>query len=804
METDRRDGFIDELAEIERYDRVLLLCPSSYKDMVLKSLSLKKRIADIKFMDLNEYRKNLYFDYDIRAVRFLTDRYGLSVDNAKEIMSCLYQVEDKDYGNEKLNRLAAYRKELDGQGLLIYNGLFKKFLSDRKVIVAGYGELTESDKRIIGGEVIPFVERNRVYTVKMFETLEDEVEYLYNSVFDLLSKGVDINHVYVLGVGGDYESCFKRYNTYYDFKIMAEKSDRLIGTDLAHSFLDMIDSLSREEIYDKLTEYDGPIVKKLINIINRYADYDLKDVKDFIIDDLKNTGVSDGYYINAVRCVDMFTPFDKDDHVFLIGFNDQIPVLRRDTEYITDRLRRLLSISGIEEENELIKRNTRGYLSGIENLYLSYSGSSPFKRYNPSNLFPKDKIREENGAGQDYLHSLSVNRLRYAYMQDKYQKYGTRDKDYSLMYGNYGKNDYLSYSNRFSGLTKEQTGDLDKVCLAYTSMNTFYLCYFRYYLDRILKLSDSSDNFNTRIGSICHEVLQDMYTDKTFCFDDAWQKAYESEERKVRDKEKLFADEAEEFFAEKIREELKQDLEIIGNQKDSTYLDKQLCEQSFNVEVEEKIRFTGKIDKVMYREEDDAVTANVVDYKTGSSSDIDRTIMEYGLSLQLPSYMYLLSRQNPFGDKEIRFGGLYLQHIISTSNRYDKDKTLAEQKKESMKLEGFSSDDPDRLDITDPTLVGGQSSGLYKSLRKKNDGTVAASSRTMSDAEIREKTELVDEKIKAAGHEIMNGNFRINPKQINGENVSCKYCPYGDICFKTDEDLVVNVKGDRENGNEVD
>ncbi|MBQ6478500.1 MAG: PD-(D/E)XK nuclease family protein [Erysipelotrichaceae bacterium] len=754
-------------------------------------------------MDLNEYRKNLCFDYDVHAVKYLVDRYGLSVDNAREIMSSLYYIENKDYGNEKLNRLVAYRNELDGQGLLLYNRLFGKFLANRRVIVSGYGELSSFDRRIINGEVIPFIERDRTYAVRVFETIEEEVEWLYNSIFDLLKQGVDINDIYILGASGDYESCIKRYNTYYDFKIVLENSDRLIGTDLAESFLDMIDSCSKEEIFERLIKYDSPLAGKIINIINRYAEYDLKDVKDFVISDLKNTGTSDGNYRNAVRCVDMFTPFDQKDHVFLIGFNDQIPTLKRDTEYISDRLRGLLGISGIDEENKLIKRNVRGYLSGIENLSLSFSAGSPFKKYNPSNLFLSEKIQTVEEEKRDYSHSAAVNRLKYAYMQDKYQKYGTRDDDYSLLYRYYGKNDYLSYSNKFKPLSPEQIKEINEVRLAYTSMNTFYLCYFRYYLDRILKLSDSSDNFNTRIGSICHEVLQDMYTDQPFRFDDSWQKAYENEERKVKKGEKLFADEAEVFFADKIREELKQDLDIIKDQKDATYLDKQLCEQYFDVEVEKNIRFTGKIDKVMYREDQDVI-ANVVDYKTGSSSDIDRSLMEFGLSLQLPSYMYLLSKQNPFHDKEIRFGGLYLQHIVCSSNRYDKDKTLADQKKESMKLDGFSTDDLSRLEITDRNLQAGESSSLYNSLRIKKDGNLGKSSKTMSDAEIKEKIELVEEKIRTAGHEIMEGNFTINPKQINGENVSCKYCPYGDICFKTGEDLVKKEKGVQENGSDMD
>ena len=62
----------------------------------------------------------------------------------------------------------------------------------------------------------------------MFESIEEEVEYLYNSIFDLLKKGVDINDIYILGATADYESYFKRYNTYYGFKIDVESNDKLV------------------------------------------------------------------------------------------------------------------------------------------------------------------------------------------------------------------------------------------------------------------------------------------------------------------------------------------------------------------------------------------------------------------------------------------------------------------------------------------------------------------------------------------------------------------------------------------------
>ena len=764
--------------------KTVLICPAVFKNRVLEYLSDHKEIIDVKFIDINEYRKNRLFNYDLKTIRYLTDKHGLSVSNARAVINNLYYVEDKKYGVEKLDNLVRIKKELEQNGLLIFNSLFDRFLEGRQIFAVGYGELNRFDRSIIDGEVIPYEEIRKKYLINVYENIEEEIEYVYSCISDLIRKGTDINNIYVLNASSDYEGYFKRYNTYYGFMVDYGSDEKLFGTSLAREFIEMLETMDKQQIYDRLAEEDNDVADKFINIINRYTDFDLKDVKNFVIEDLKNTNASFEVLTDVVRCADMYTPFDKDDHVFLIGFNDQIPAFKSDIEYINNNLRPSLNMSTVEEENEIIRKNTRGYLSGIENLHISYCEKSPFKKYNQNNLFTKDECEYVEGQKFRYDHSDKLNKAKYAYMQDRLQKYGRTDEDYSLLQKYYGNNNYNTYSNLFKGLNKEQTDQLKDVKLSYTKMNDFYLCRFRYYLNYVLKITDNSGNFNTRIGSICHEVLKDLYTQKDFDFESSWARAYENEEARLLDGEKLFEDEAEQFFVQKIKEELKEDLVIINKQKDMTLLDKEMCEEYFKVKVDDNIAFDGMIDKVMYREGKDEIIANVVDYKTGSSSDIDKKIMEFGLSMQLPSYMYLLSKKDLFKGKKLSYGGFYLQHLVNPNRKYNEDLTLSDLKMDSMKFDGFTTDDLDRLQITDPELSDGETSKLYRTLRKKNDGTLYGTSNTMSDEEIEEKIELVEEKIKDAGKEIMKGNFVIDPKKINNRNVSCDYCPYLDICYR--------------------
>lgn len=49
----------------------------------------------------------------------------------------------------------------------------------------------------------------------------------------------------------------------------------------------------------------------------------------------------------------------------------------------------------------------------------------------------------------------------------------------------------------------------------------------------------------------------------------------------------------------------------------------------------------------------------------------------------------------------------------------------------------------------------------------------------------------VDEQIDKVINNIENSNFDINPKNYNGKNISCMYCKFKDICYKSIKDEVI-------------
>lgn len=721
--------------QIDIKDNMLLICPSDIKEKILTN---NKSLVDISFMTLEEYKKRYYFDYDYHTVKYLMDTYGYTLNNAKEIIESLYFVEDKDYPNNKLNDLVKIKKELLDKNLLILDPLFNKHNKD--TIVYGYGDIRLNDAKVLKGTII-----DKHYNIYEFDTIESELEYVYESIFELLENGIDINNIYIVA-DNEYENYFKRYNSYYDFKVNYPSDNSLYGTEAAKKFLEDIELKDRETIYNELTNKD------LVNILNKYLD--LNEAHDFIVEDLKHIKLNKKYK-DVVQVVSNNYLFSDSDYVFYLGFNDKVPAYKKNNEYLDNEMCHLLGIDDTNDKNRIIKENLICNLSNIRNLYLSYSKNSPFNKYERQMLFSDvNYITYTN----KYLHSNKANRNRYGELLDNLDKYGEHNDDLDSMYSTYDRNNYGDYDNSYKNFNVGK----ETVELSYSSMQSYYECAFKYYLDNILRPDDSDATFFTTIGTIAHNVLQEMVLDNTKDFDELW------------DNQVTFTSAKELYFNKKIKEEIREDFNIILNQKELSYFDDVECEKSIRLQLADKIFFKGKIDKILKCKDN----VCIVDYKTGNKK-IEDKYFEFGLNLQLPSYLYLL-QEDPS-----KIIGFYLQHLVAPKYVYDEKKDIETQKNEDMKLTGFTSSDISRINILED--LDGKSNVVSKLAITKN-GELSKNSKVISDEDMKDMIKLVEDKILEASTSILNNDFSINPKVIDNKNVSCTYCRYKDICYKRIKD----------------
>ena len=100
-----------------------------------------------------------------------------------------------------------------------------------------------------------------------------------------------------------------------------------------------------------------------------------------------------------------------------------------------------------------------------------------------------------------------------------------------------------------------------------------------------------------------------------------------------------------------------------------------------------KVEFKGIIDKLLYKVDLDKTVVAIIDYKTGNV-DISLKYAKYGLSLQLPIYLYLVSKSKLFNNPS--FAGFYLQYILDKDILRDNNKTYLEQYQDKLKLNGIT------------------------------------------------------------------------------------------------------------------
>ena len=762
-------------------EKTLIITSNANKKRILEEIDKDNKLYDIKFMTLSEYQKNYLFDYDIDAIYYLVKNKKIKVSNAITLINNLYYIDNKEYQSSKLNYLKEIKMELDNNNLLIYNEYFKNYLETVQIIVYGYDSLDKFSLSLFNNAF--FINEDvldKEFNIYQFNNIENEVEFVFNQISDLLIKGIDINKIKLMNVTSEYLPYLKRFSKFYNIPIDFP-SNSVYGTKIVNEFLELIKSnYSKQEIINKLSNYqDSNLYKVIISLMNKYALYDnLSDVYELILYDLKKTKIPKNSYLNIIKLIDINDFVLDSEYVFILGFNNgNIPILYKDEDYITDNIKDEVIMSNTLELNKISTNNTIKSLKRINNLTISFKKKTPFDTYFPSNLIDElnGNIIEVNSDSFNY--SNDYNKIKYANLLDEYVKYGDLNPKLGILYHNYGNIDYSTYNNAYTKINKESLLEYlnNKLTLSYSSIDNYYKCAFRYYINNILNLSIFEETFDTIIGNIFHYVLSKAFN-PNFNFEKEFSNSLKDYNFNYK----------EMFFINKLKNDLIFIIDTIKEYQINTGLTKELYEQKIVIPFNEnpKIEFKGFIDKIMYKEKDNSTYLSIIDYKTGNPV-INIDYLKYGLSMQLPTYLYLTSKSNLFSN--IKYCGFYLQHILDNEIKIDKKKTYIEQKKDNLKLQGFSTSDLGRLSMFDDSY---ENSIMIKGIKTKLDGNLASTAKVLNDLEIEEIINLCEEKIKDAINDILEGEFTINPKIIKDKNEGCKYCKFKDLCYYKEKDKV--------------
>ncbi|MBR4830855.1 MAG: PD-(D/E)XK nuclease family protein [Bacilli bacterium] len=756
----------------------LVVTSNSNKKRILRKLSEEKELLNVKFMSLDELLCSLSFSFDQKSIYHIMKEYNIKYDNALVYLNNLKYINDK-LDNPKMNKLKEIKELVKDD--LIYDNEFINYIKNKRIGIYGYDYINNYQRGILKDydyEIIDNPKDNYDHKIYAFNKVENEVVFVLSSINKLINDGVDINKIKLINVSDDYLFSLKYLSSLFNIRINF-KSDRSIFETLEFNSL-LIKYINEEELICE----NKTILDSFIRIINKCNFIDDKmDRINMIHSEAKNTYTDSDTYDNAVDIINL-SELNDDEYGFFLGFTEELAYTKyKDDDYFSDKEKTILGIETSDEINKINKDNLINNIKSKKNLTISYSLSSSFNVYYPSSLIDELNYEVIKDSIYDYKCSNLYNVLLLYKDIDRYIKYGEKSNELITLYSNYEEYYKDGFDNSYKKIDSNKiiNSFTKGLNLSYSSMNEFYECKFKYYLDNVLKIREDEETSAIEIGKLFHEVLSKM-NNKDFDFDKEYDEISKSIIYTNKDK----------FFIKKLKGELKFIIDTINKQYKYMSFDKSLEEQRVEVNLDKniKITFKGFIDKALYKEDNDKTIMIIIDYKTGNT-ELDLSKCYYGLNLQLPVYLYLSDNLKDIKNVEVL--GFYIQKILHGIPAYDKNKSIDEIKQNNLKLQGYTTSNMDKIPLVDSSF---NKSEIIYGMSTKKDGDLSANAKVLDDTEMNNLKELVKDKIDNMINDILSSSFEIDPKKIDYKDVSCTYCKYKDVCFRKEKDYKILDKKD--------
>ena len=764
----------------------ILVIPNNLKEKVLSYINNYDGLLNIKIMTLEEVKRNIYFDYTDEAILYIMDKYKVKSNIAKIYLDNIYYIFDDSVDTKKALFLEDLKNELLDKKLLLINDFFSLFFN-RKFVVYGFSYINKFYMKML--KKIPRLEilsgkkiNKRNLDVFEFNNINEEVTFVFKEICSLLDSGISLNSIKVAGIDDNYEKELKKLSHFYNVPINFNNKCSIYSTKIVKVFLEFLENnFSFEEAieyvqgqFDITNDENNYIIKKLIDVCNKYVgfNYDKTLIMELLKDDLKKVHTKGIRYDKAIELVSLDDSNFDEDYVFVLGLNEgKLPKIYKDEDYFSDDELVLLGFDTSIDKNIVSKETLVKTFFDIEKLYLSYSLNDKSGELYPSSIISENDINViKKEVDYDNSYSNIHDQIILAMHLDNLIKYGEVDKNLSYLYSNYSI-DYGNYNNAFSGISRNKLLDYVKhLKLSYTSMDQFYRCGFRYYINNILKLDPFEESFSTFIGNLFHYILSICFNND-FDFDREWD-SYLS-------KRDLRVDEC--FFLVKLKKELIYIINYLKEFNKETGLTDMIFEKRIVVDKSRDINvsFIGIVDKIMHKDTSYGDLISIIDYKTGNPS-INLFNSIYGINMQLPVYLYLVVKSGIFHNPKIV--GIYLQRILN--NKEDDG-----EKQEALRLCGYSINDETFIERFDPTY---ENSKYIKGMKKSKNGFYSYT-KLLEEDDVDNFVRLVDDRIDNGINDILNAKFDINPKRIGNINEGCSFCRFKDLCFMKEEDIV-NLK----------
>lgn len=746
---------------------------------LIKEERKRNPFSHTKFFSLNEFLNSYPYTYETKALEYIMDTTNVTLEIAKIYLENLikYDTETKEF--EKGIFLSKLKKELEEKKLIKKNNTLEAFLSKNELILYNVKETKYLNKLIskFNPKYIQKENKNYIPKVYLLNTIEEEIAFVGEQIINLLKKEVSIEHIYISNIPKEYHIPLKRIFKMLHIPLSLKETTTLNQTTIGRVFLENIHDLEKGIETIKalvLTEEDESIYNQILSITNNHILERKKE--EFIIYDLSHTKRKPRKLLNTIKEIDFKKEEVTDGHyVFLMSFTkDTIPKIKKDEDYLSDKVKKELDIDTSTDLNQLEKETIKTSIKNIKNCVITLKNFNNGKECYPSEILETMNLEIENGT-LSYTVSKEYNKFILGGLLDKYMKYGTKT-DMLLKLAKTYQIPYQTYNNQFTKVPKQKIWKEKELRLSYTHLDTYNKCAFSYYIKHILHLDSFEETFQIKIGNIFHKVLEEReYENFDFdsCFDEI------SSTYPMSKKERI--------LLRNLKEEFRFTINTLKKRKNFSSLTNHLREHTIEIDYPNEIKTTikGIIDKVSFERIDGEIYYTITDYKSGALL-LEEEKMPLGFHLQLPTYIYLLKQEEYF--KNAHLGGFYLQPLLIGNIPKKENENFCITKEKALKMKGFSTSDKNILSLVDSSFTD---SNCIKSLKVKADGEFYNYSKILSQEDEETLEQTVLENLQNQVQNITNGVFQINPKIINNdENIACEFCPFKDLCFHEPKDNI--------------
>lgn len=773
--------------------KVIIITDHIHKTELLKYASEKHILLSCTIYTVEEIKQKYLFRYHENAILEIMQKEGVLPSTSEIYMEFLYYIEEKTYQNEKLQNLRNIYQYLQKKNYIIEDFLFRSYMKQKKIIFYALENIDKKEKKWLQtlekeNETchIKEEENHFSHSLHIFHEAEEEIACTASMIAKSISQNEAVENIKVMVPNNAYQNKIKRIFNLYQIPFYIKEKKPLIAYDITKYFLQLIKEVedSRElfsllrECYDIKDDTINEIYQKLMQIYTNYENIEEKYKRRIIQYMCQKECIETkptGKQVEVISTIQTY--IEKEAHIYILGATlSYFPKTYQDDAYISDCEKAEITMDSTIEKNKKEEAKTYAFLANHKNItisYASYVGTQEYAKSSFVTTLTKEKklivAKEKNIYSKNYASFLLAKRL------DEYTKYNIITKDLPILYNSL-PHTYKTYNHQYK---KAKTGVAlslikNHITLSYTSLETFYQCKFRFYVQNILKVKEEKEeSIKKTLGLLTHEILENINKcEEKHIIQSVLEAYFPMQEQTAKQK----------FFVEKYKQELKKMIAIIKMQKQrssfiETYLEKEFYE---NIAFKNlQVKLTGKIDKVCLYQEKEKVYAQIVDYKTGKA-DIHLPRLKYGLSMQLFLYYYLLHKT-----EGALFAGVYLQPLLPEKKAAAEKKTYAQLEYDFYKLNGFTLRNKKIVELLDNNIEN----SYIKNMKIKTDGDFYYNAKVLTEEEIDQILKIIEGKINEAISDIQKEDFAINPKKIDAEEV-CSLCPWKDICYRREEDVI--------------